>query len=1049
MTSFLESLQQQRQKFLDGLDANMGDINLDIFEDFYPDQAHFVFELLQNAEDTGATAVSFSLHEGGCWFGHNGIRAFTDNDVRSITGIHNSTKVKAADQIGKFGVGFKSVFVYTLTPTIYSTPHSFRIVRLVMPEPVVPETPIEDETRFWFPFDNPKKPPDIAFREVLAGLEGLAETTLLFLSNIESIKWTVGGGWIGEVLRVQHSSRHLEVLKRQDATATTSLHFLKFDQAVTGMETQRVAIAYPLEFLTKVDSFDPRQPLSAQMKIVPATPGKVAVFFPAEKEASGLRFHLHAPFVPELSRASVKATAANQPLFEQLAVLAASSLDEIRDFGLLNVDFLAVLPNPKDDVRESYKPIRAAIVEAMKTRPLTPTQDKKHAPATQLIQSKASLKELLSSADLEFLVTDDEGAPQWAANAPQRNSAADQFLSGLDIREWGIEEFVSVLEERSNDDADADGLDDATVKRPRANLSSWLSRKSVSWHQELYALLFDEFSNQPWMKLRLSSIPILKLKSGGYGGGVQAFFPAQDDSSDDFEFVDQAVYEDGKSKAKRDGALEFLRFVGVREVGDKERVENILRARYTSKAAKPHKRDLRTFIDAWMKSPSIASLFSSYFVFQGADGQRHRPGSIFIDKPLLDTGLSAYYDALGVRAMRFALARENVSSSVDENKFVEFAKAVGAQVSLYPDRISINGHPSSGYLKTDYRIGDGSRFTSTGENEDWSISHLSELIKRPTERLSLLIWRTMCAVRNEVLFARFRPNQRYQLRTADSTLVLLLRDAEWVPQGDGKFVKPCDASRDLLPAGFAYDPGWQWLKAVKFGDNYVAQAELEEERAANLARYAEELGFAGPDAPELVQRLAAVPVEDLKDFLDEIERRSRVELPENEPANPSRRAERVAAEANDAPERRTEERTRSVSIGRDEEKRRAAPYLAGQYTNAEGAMVCQICKAAMPFKVPNGEWYFEKVEFLTGLKKHHYQNYLALCPNHAAMFQYSNGSKDMMAGMFEQLTGNYLEVVLADRDETIYFTGTHIADLKAVIASERQESGEEPDGSSS
>ena len=55
MSAFLQTLMAKRRKFLDGLHANEDDINLDIFEDFYPDQAHFVFELLQNAEDTGAT----------------------------------------------------------------------------------------------------------------------------------------------------------------------------------------------------------------------------------------------------------------------------------------------------------------------------------------------------------------------------------------------------------------------------------------------------------------------------------------------------------------------------------------------------------------------------------------------------------------------------------------------------------------------------------------------------------------------------------------------------------------------------------------------------------------------------------------------------------------------------------------------------------------------------------------------------------------------------------------------------------------------------------
>jgi hypothetical protein len=163
--SFLQELAAQRAKFLEGLDANEGDINLDIFEDFYPDQAHFVFELLQNAEDARATEAAFILSRDGCMFEHNGTRAFTEPDVRAITGIHNSTKSGATDQIGKFGIGFKSVFVYTLTPVVHSSEFSFTISRLVLPEPVARDPTLGCKTRFWLPFNNPNKIPELAFRD--------------------------------------------------------------------------------------------------------------------------------------------------------------------------------------------------------------------------------------------------------------------------------------------------------------------------------------------------------------------------------------------------------------------------------------------------------------------------------------------------------------------------------------------------------------------------------------------------------------------------------------------------------------------------------------------------------------------------------------------------------------------------------------------------------------------------------------------------------------------------------------------------------------------
>ncbi len=72
-------------------------------------------------------------------------------------------------------------------------------------------------------------------------------------------------------------------------------------------------------------------------------------------------------------------------------------------------------------------------------------------------------------------------------------------------------------------------------------------------------------------------------------------------------------------------------------------------------------------------------------------------------------------------------------------------------------------------------------------------------------------------------------------------------------------------------------------------------------------------------------------------------------------------------------------------------------------------MICQACKTLLPFKLDDGSYYFENVEFLAvknsldGLKKHYYQNYLALCPNHSAMFQYANGAPELMKEMFMKI----------------------------------------------
>lgn len=201
---------------------------------------------------------------------------------------------------------------------------------------------------------------------------------------------------------------------------------------------------------------------------------------------------------------------------------------------------------------------------------------------------------------------------------------------------------------------------------------------------------------------------------------------------------------------------------------------------------------------------------------------------------------------------------------------------------------------------------------------------------------------------------------------------------------------------------------------------------------------AAELGFE-PDDLSWLEKFRNIPVEQRERFLHDWEVSLQViDLPDHEPRNPERRAERVAAVASDAVERRTEERTRSVSVGREDVKAEAAQYLRQQYSS-DGNVICQVCKHAMPFKLDDGSAYFEKVEFLPELKRRHHQNYLALCPNHAAMFRHANGSSEYMLDMFVELIGNELEIVLAQENDTVYFTKTHIADLKKVIEVDRVE----------
>lgn len=1028
--SFLTDLIEKRRKLIDALDANKGEVNLDIFEDFYPDRAHFVYELLQNAEDAGATQVTFTLKQDRLICEHDGSRMFTEADVTAITGIHNSTKDKVLDRIGKFGVGFKSVFVYTQSPTVRSGEFSFRIVEMILPEPIAPDPSIGNRTRFEFPFDNAKKPPKEAYAEIAAGLNDLDETTLLFLSSLQAIEWKIDDGDSGEVLRHEHSDSHFEILKQGEGQTTVSSHFLKFDQSVPGLSTHRVAVAFPLEFLAGVREYDAKKPLALQMKIVPASQGRVAVFFTAAKETSGLLFHLHGPFVPELSRASIKETPANEPLFEQLAKLCGQALHKIKDLGLLTPEFLAVLPNPQDQIPPRYQPIRDAIIEEMKSSPLTPTHDRKHAPANRLIQAKASLKSLLSEEDIEFLVDYDDDPPLWAIGATQRNSRIDNFLDGLEIREWGIDEFVKTLGKATTGGRPIN-ISPYYVAGPDKEFMRWLEQKSPEWLQQCYVLLHDE-TVQSGLLRKLKSLKIVRLRDGFFGVAAHCFFE-NDHTGDGMPTVDPLVYSSGKSKPQQEKAKNFLSDLGVRELGEAEEVELILKARYTKEAAIPddktYQRDLKRFVALVKQQPEKARLFANYYIFLGDDDQWHTPDGIYLDQPYKQTDLSAYYGRLREDAECAALHESYKDRGIKLEQMGAFAQAVGAQTNLKIENRDCRQNPKWDYLRN---VG-GDRYTSPIDR-DFYIPKLSDLLKVPSLELSRLVWRTLTALPPypDYLQATYQRNQSWGARYADSILVHELRNAAWVPQGDGRFVRPAEASRGALPEGFPFDLGSKGLKAIQFG-NEVERLSAQKREKEDVAKIA---GFADANALERAKRFAALPEEEQERFFAEREAATKSAIPDRDPANPQRRARNVAEQAENAPDKESEIRSRSVSVGREDVKAEAEQYLRQHYRNADGEMTCQICKSPLPFKLDDGSEFFETVEFLPGLKKRHFQNYLALCPNHSAMYRHANGCKEIIRDMVEDLTGNELEIILAQRDMSIYLSAVHVIDIKAVLAAE-------------
>ena len=1020
----LELLRQRRLKWVEANKENNFEEGIKrLLTDLYPDNAHFIYELLQNAEDPRATTVRFTLTADALEFEHNGERLFDLKDTESITSIGNSTKRDDPTSIGKFGVGFKAVFAYTDAPEIHSGDFHFRIRDLVVPETNDVRRPNLGTrlTQFIFPFTHPSKQPKQAVAEVERALRSLSDNTLLFLSHIRTIEYLLPDGSLGSLERVDRDNGHIEIRARHPGSdLDKTSHWLRFEREATVTDEDgvakscRVAIAYQM-----VEETDPKK--SYRWKIVPLNQGQVSIYFPAEKETSKLRFHIHAPFASTVARDSVRDCDANQQLRDHIADLVVESMFHIRDAGLLTVGFLAVLPNAEDTLHSFYEPIRAALVKAFREDSLTPTKSKCHAPAKSLFRGPSRISSVLDDIDLSMLT--ELQPPLWVANPPQQYQREDQFLESLYIDEWGWYELTDTFSFISDEES--------------AKVVTWISQKDDKWLMRFYALL-GEASDQHDETVYGLEIPIIRVQTQALQEHVlpeEAFLLPEDGQAvpEDIRFVKPDVYKHGKSESQQKFALSFLKNVGVRPYDIRAIIGFALAGYADGLPPKSHFSDLISFVKFWKKNPFDIELFKGHRFLLGknSDGKLrcYEPAELCIDEPYLETGL-ADLQKFHKKVVIWNGYREKLRHVSNED-LIKFLEAVGVAFRLPIANTTCEGNPEWGYL----RSVPGQKFTSP-INRDFTIAGLSEILENPTESIARLIWTTMGSLPSysNCLKATYRKNESSGARRADSQLVHTLRLKSWVPQTNGVFVRPTEATRELLPKGFAFDADWAWLKAIDFG----VEAEKQTKEYRLKQALAQDLGLGSLEEVEKWKKVRAAGIS-ADSLLQQVARSNQMALPEESVPNPERRRRGVLERRDNAPNRESVTRERAIIPGEKQESIEAKAYLRAKYMNSEGQLICQCCQSEMPFKVGEHH-YFEAVQCVRGLDRHYYENRVALCPTCAAKYQHARETdNDEIRRLIvdnnasDTASAAEIPVKLAGRQMSLRFVGSHLFDLKTIL----------------
>jgi hypothetical protein len=1004
----------------------------ELLSELYTEPAHFIYELLQNAEDEGAKFVLFNLYHDHLEVQHDG-ELFDDDDVRSICRLIGGTKKGEPGKIGKFGVGFKSVYAYTRTPEIHSGTKHFCIKQYIQREDVPIRHVPDDQTLFILPFDHPKVSPAEAFQQISSRLGDLSPRTILFLRSVQAVGWNVEKGVGGSHLRDTRLEGpcRIETITAESRDRKTDERWLVFERPVAPevSEKLRVEVAYRLE-----DVGNPPHD-----RIAPVEPSHLVAFFPTERDTQ-LKFLIQGPYKTTPGRDNIlSGDADNQRLIRETAKLVVDSLLQIKKLELLTVDFLNLLPT-KMPTDSTFLPVFEAVCDALRQCDLLPAYGGgfvagKHG----RLAGSGDLCKLLTSRQLSSLL-DTRARTAWLSD--------EITESGRHKDLWRyLRQDVHVEEVRP----------ETLASRLTA---SFLGDQSDEWMASFYAFLLGqralwEPSRYSWQTPGpLRGKPFIRLQDRTHvmpfrdDGSANAYLPGSDSS--EFPTVRREI-------AANERARTFLTDLGLREPDVLAEVVEKILPRYHDSGCievspEEHEQHIHKILRALDISPAVqreqlvAKLKETDFLsaVNDATGQvaYAKPPSLYIRSD----DLEMYFD--GNPAVWFLDdARGN------ERRFCELGVDTSVSISYTPPN-------REGYvIIQDISWGPHERGLD-GFDPAFVIHGLDHALDHPTEARSAYVWNALLLPHIQRIsglvessrYRQFTTSTKEQQFSKSGALVVA---KAWLPGLDGRFHKPSELSLDDLPPAYNRSQAL----ATKLGIMPTVLGTLAEEAGVKL-EHLELLRLYPDEFDELAEKLIArhrggngqhrADMEPGRpDFIDSFQeqfsRGSHNDDIEEHPSpgpvpDPSRRRERlgdeIARARSDEPPKA--QRFRRVSTIRWEAKdSRVREFLRIEY-NGE----CQIC--GHTFRKRDGEPYFEGLYLVSHTQAGWIDrpgNVLCLCPTCCAKFMYGTVEAHDIKGQVEEVlmfreggSGDpVLHILLCGRAEKIRFSERHMIDLQELL----------------
>lgn len=745
----------------------------------YDDRTHFIFELLQNAEDAlgrrgawhGSRKVAFTLNPTRLTLSHFG-KPFDEADVRSVCDIAESTKNESS--IGRFGLGFKSVYTVTDLPEIHSGDEDFAIENYVFPKRMARSARAADETQIILPL----KPEDAsAAQDITAGFRHLGPGALLFLRHIDEINWSVAGGASGFYLRNTPESlgpnvQRITVIGKEDDRLEVDQNWLVFHRDVfsaEGHKVGRVEIAFSLVALKDAPG---------RWAVQPQAKSPLVAFFPTVVE-SHLGFLVQGPYRTTPSRDNIPPGEPwNQHLVKETSGLLVEAMRWMRDKAMLDVAALRCLPLDREKFPKDsrFAPMFDAVLQAFQDEELLPTFDDRHVTAQQAKLARTQeLRQLFSAEQVAALFGSEVAA--WLSDDITE-------VKNPEIRKYLMREL---------------DVDEIRPEKVIPNLNkAFLEAQPDDWILLLYEFLSGQGKT---VRTYLDTVPLIRLEDGTHvvthaNGEAKAFLPSTIVTG--FPTVRRAVCSTSE-------ALAFLSSLRITEPDPVDDVIRNVLTKYRQDEVdvddEAYAADIERIRAAFntdsaaQKEKLRSTLRDTTFVMvvDTGDGKGDvaKPGEIYIATDRLQQLFAGVPDILIVDNEYDCLRGEDIR---------DLLVSCGASRYLIPQATSSGlGHSEKAQIRREAGL---ERASWESQPEDFTLRGLTQLLEflptlkpeKAAARVKVL-WEALADLEargTAAFYGSYKWGYSHETKTArfDAAFVRTLNQVAWVPNADGELVPP-------------------------------------------------------------------------------------------------------------------------------------------------------------------------------------------------------------------------------------------------------------------